>query len=107
MITARRISLAIAASGLTVLVVFALLAVHPIPVLSPDFVAVGFILASPILDIAPASLVHALAPRGGPDAVAWAVAIGTFLAWFVVFFGLWFGFLLLRDKPWRHSGSPR
>ena len=105
--TARRLLISTGASALTVFVIFIVLAVHPIRLLSPDFVAVGFLLASPILDIAPESLIHALAPRGGPDAVAWAVAIGTFLAWFVVFFGLWFGLLLLRDKPWRRSGSPR
>ena len=85
----RRISIAAASSAATVLVLFTLLAVYPVPVLSPAFVAVGFPLAHPILEVAPESLVRAVAPQGGPEAVAWAVALGTFLIWFVVFFGLW------------------
>jgi hypothetical protein len=83
-------SIAAASSAVTVVVLFTLLAVYPIPILSPAFVAVGFPLAYPILEVAPDSLVRAVAPQGGPEAVAWAVALGTFLAWFVVFFGLWF-----------------
>ncbi len=75
------------------LLIFTLLAVYPIPIISPGFVAVGFKLAYPILDIAPDSLIRAVAPEGGPDAVAWAVALGTFLTWFVVFFVLWFAAL--------------
>ena len=86
---ARRISIAAASSAVTVLVLFTLLAVYPIPVLSPAFVSVGFPLAYPILEVAPERLVHAVAPQGGPEAVAWAVALGTFLIWFVLFFALW------------------
>ena len=86
---ARRISIAAASSAVTVVVLFTLLAVFPIPILSPAFVAVGFPLAYPILEVAPESLVRAVAPQGGPEAVAWAVALGTFVTWFVLFFGLW------------------
>lgn len=86
----RRISMALAASVLTVIAIFALLAIYPIPLLSPGFVAVGFPLAYPILAIAPDSFIHALAPEGGPDAVAWAVALGTLLTWSAIFFVPWF-----------------
>ena len=96
---AWRISIAAAVSAVTVLVLFTLLALYPVPVLSPAFVAVGFALAYPILEIAPESLVRVVAAQDGPEAVAWAVALGTFLTWFVVFFGLWFAVLrLLRRK---------
>ena len=86
---ARRISIAAASSAVTVVVLFTLLAVFPIPILSPAFVAVGFPLAYPILEVAPESVVRAVAPQGGPEAVAWAIALGTFVTWFVVFFALW------------------
>ena len=86
---ARRLSIAAASSAVTVVVLFTLLAAFPIPILSPAFVAVGFALAYPILELAPEGLVRAVAPQGGPEAVAWAVALGTFLTWFVLFFGLW------------------
>lgn len=87
---ARRISIAAVSSAVTVVVLFTLLAVYPIPIISPAFVAVGYPLAYPILEVAPESLVRAVAPQGGPEAVAWAIALGTFLTWFVLFFGLWF-----------------
>jgi hypothetical protein len=86
----RRTFMAMGASVLTVIIIFTLLAVYPIPVLSPTFVAVGFPLAYPILEIVPDSFIHALAPGGGPDAVAWAVAVGTFITWSAIFFVLWF-----------------
>jgi hypothetical protein len=82
-------SIAAASSAVTVAVLFTLLAVYPIPVFSPAFVAVGYPLAYPILEVAPESLVRAVAPQGGPEAVAWAVAAGTFLTWFALFFCLW------------------
>jgi hypothetical protein len=90
MSTAGRISIAAAASALTVGIVFALLAVYPTPPIGRAFLAVGRPLAHFILEFAPDSFIRALAPQGGPDAVAWAIALGTFLTWFVPFFGLAF-----------------
>jgi hypothetical protein len=86
--TGTRISLAAAASALTVAIVFALLAVYPIPPIGRAFLAVGKPLGHLILEFAPDSFIGALAPQGGPDAVAWSIALGTFLTWLVPVFGL-------------------
>jgi hypothetical protein len=97
MSTAERISIAAAASALMVLIVFTLLAVYPIPRIGRAFLAVGYPLGHLILEFAPESVIRALAPQGGPDAVAWAIALGTFFTWFVPLFGLAF-FLLGRMR---------
>jgi len=102
MSTAGRISIAVAASALTVGIVFTLLALYPIPLIGSAFLAVGHPLGHLILEFAPDSFIRALAPQGGPDAVAWAIALGTFLTWFVPVFAL--AFVLLGRK--RSNSTP-
>jgi hypothetical protein len=95
---AGRISIAVAGSALTVALIFTLLARISIPLIGRPFLAVGEPLGYFILEFAPAGLLRALAPQGGPDAVAWAMALGIIVTWFVLFFGLWF-FALGRRRP--------
>jgi hypothetical protein len=90
MSSAARLSIAAGASAITVLVVFALLALYPVPRIARAFLAVGKPLGHFILEFAPDSVIRMLAPHGGPDAVAWAIAIGTFVTWFVPVFALAF-----------------
>jgi hypothetical protein len=100
---AGRIAIAAAAAALTVAVVFAFLVIYPMPLLGRGFVLAGYPLGQVILEFAPDAFIRALAPEGGPEAVGWAIALGTFSTWFVVFFGVWF-FILWRfrsDTPLR------
>jgi hypothetical protein len=87
---AGRISIAVAASALSVALIFALLAKVSIPLIGRPFLAVGEPLGYLILEFAPDGLLRTFAPQGGPDAVAWAMALGIIATWFVLFFGLWF-----------------
>jgi hypothetical protein len=100
MSTAGRISIAAATAALTVALIFALLVVYPIPAVGQAFVLAGYPVGKAILEFAPDAFIRTMAPEGGPEAVGWAIAFGTFSTWFVVFFGVWF-FLLgrLRRKP--------
>jgi hypothetical protein len=93
---AGRISIAVAGSALTVGLIFTLLAKISIPLIGRPFLAVGEPLGYVILEFAPDAFLRALAPQGGPDAVAWAMALGIIMTWFVLFFGLWY--LLLGRK---------
>ena len=88
-----RIAIAVAASALTVALIFALLSKVSIPLIGRPFLAVGEPLGYLILEFAPAGLLRALAPQGGPDAVAWAMALGIMVTWFVLLFGVWFALL--------------
>ena len=87
---AGRICIAAAASALTVGLVFALLSKVSIPLIGRPFLAVGEPLGYLILEFAPDGFLRAFAPQGGPDAVAWAMALGIIVTWFVLFFGLWY-----------------
>lgn len=86
----KRISIAAAASAATVALIFAVLTVYPVPVVGGLLVAAGFPLGVLIVFITPDSFIRELAPSGGPDAVAWAFAIGALITWFVIFLGLWY-----------------
>ena len=90
MSTIRRLSAAAAASVVSVAAIFALLAVYPISTVGPFFIAVGFPLGELIFRAAPESFIRELAPQGGPDAVGWAIALGTLFTWFVLFLPVWF-----------------
>ncbi len=102
MSVAKRILIAVAASAVTVGVVFSLLTIFPIPVVGGAFVAVGFPLGILIFEATPERFVRELAAQGGPDAVSWAIALGTLITWFALCFGLWF--LALRRK--RSNSTP-
>jgi hypothetical protein len=67
-----------------------LLGAYPIPAIGRVFVSVGIPLGYLIVEATPDSFLHELAPQGGPDAVAWAFAIGALLTWFVLFFAVCF-----------------
>ena len=96
---AGRIVIAAAAAALTVTLVFALLVKVSIPLIGRPFLAVGSPLGYLILEFAPDSFLRALAPQGGPDAVAWAMALGIIVTWYVIFFGLWWAVLrMARDR---------
>ena len=69
---------------------YLLLDVLPYPILGRVFVAAGFPLGYLIFEATPSSFIHDLAPSGGPDAIAWAIAIGTLLTWFALFFAVCF-----------------
>ena len=87
---AGRIAIAAAASALTVALIFTLLTRVSIPPIGRPFLAVGTPLGQLILEFAPDSFIRMLAPQGGPDAVAWALALGSIVTWFALFFALWF-----------------
>ena len=97
MTTAKRALMAVGASAATVAIVFALLAVFPVPAIGGLFVVVGLPFAQVILAATPTSFTHELAPQGGPDAVGWAVALGAIGTWFLACFGAWF-FVLGRTR---------
>jgi hypothetical protein len=90
MSTAGRVAIAAAAAALSVALAFALLGSVSIPLLGRPFLAVGSPLGHLILEFAPDALLRALAPQGGPDAVAWAMALGILATWFALFFAAWF-----------------
>jgi len=100
MSTAGRICISAAAAALTFAAIFALLVAHPIPLVGQVFVRAGYPLGQAILEFAPAGFIRTLAPEGGPEAVGWAMALGMFATWFVVFFAAW---LLLL---WRVGRRP-
>jgi hypothetical protein len=106
MSTTGRISIAAAAGALTVALVFALLVAYPIPPVGRIFVLVGYPVGQAILEFAPDAFVRALAPEGGPEAVGWAIALGTFSTWFVVFFGVWFFVLGRVSAKGRAASGP-
>jgi hypothetical protein len=93
MSTGKRISAAAVASAATVAVIFGALTIYPIPAVGGVFVAAGFPLGALIVLVTPDSFIRELAPSGGPDAVAWAFAIGALITWFVLFLGLWYAIL--------------
>ncbi|HYR36257.1 MAG TPA: hypothetical protein VEQ87_18340 [Burkholderiales bacterium] len=93
-------AIAAAAAALMVALIFTLLVVFPIPPIGRAFVLVGYPLGQAILEFAPDAFIRALAPEGGPEAVGWAIALGTFSTWFVVFFGVWY-FVLWRFRSTR------
>jgi hypothetical protein len=106
MSTTGRISIAAAASAAIVGIAFILLAAYPIPAIGRAFLAVGFPLGTLILEFAPDSAIRALAPDGGPDAVAWAIALGTLLTWFVLLFCLLYAALtLMRSNSTPHPDA--
>ena len=106
MSTARRISIAAAASAVSVAVIFTLLTVYPIPTISSAFAAVGFPLGEFIFRAAPDSFVRELAPQGGPDAIGWAMALGALLTWLVLLFAVWFVVLgRMRSNSSPHSDA--
>jgi hypothetical protein len=85
---------------------FALLAMFPVPPLGRAFLAVGRPLGFLILEFAPDALMRGLAPQGGPDAVAWAYALGSLLTWFALFFGAGCLLLRLRAATSRRRSAP-
>jgi len=104
--TARRISIAAAASAATVALVFGALTIYPMPTIGGVFVVVGFPLGALILHVTPDSFIRELAPSGGPDAVGWAFAIGALIIWFVVFLGVWFAILRhMRSNSTPHTDA--
>jgi xanthosine utilization system XapX-like protein len=94
--SAGRVFIAAAASAILVGIIFALLVVFPIPPLGRAFVLAGYPLGHFILEFAPEVFIRALAPHGGPDAVGWSIALGTFLTWFALIFGVWLAVLWAR-----------
>jgi hypothetical protein len=102
MFTAKRMSVAAAASAVTVALIFGALTIYPIPIVGGVFVAAGFPLGALILHVTPDSFIRELAPSGGPDAVGWAFGLGALVTWFVVFLGLWF--VILRHM--RSNSTP-
>ncbi len=86
--------------------VYSLLDVLPYPILGKVFVAVGFPLGFLIFEATPKSFIHGLAPSGGPDAIAWAIAIGTLLTWFAIFFVVCFIAIgRVRSNPAAHPDA--
>ena len=86
---AGRICICAAAAALTVAAIFAMLVAHPIPLVGQVFVRAGYPVGQAILEFAPEGFIRTLAPQGGPEAVGWAMALGMFATWFVVFFAAW------------------
>ena len=103
MSTAGRIWISAASAALTVAAIFAFLVAHPIPLVGQVFVRAGYPVGKAILEFAPDGFIRALAPEGGPEAVGWAMALGMFTTWFVVFFAAW---LLVLWRVGRRRSAP-
>ena len=99
----RRISTAAVASAATVGLIFGVLTIYPVPIVGGVFAAAGFPLGALIFHLTPDSVIHDIAPSGGPDAVAWAIAFGALVTWFLVFLALWMLVLRrMRSNPTPH-----
>ena|SRR6267143_3123180 len=86
----KRVGISAVLAAALVGAVYSLLDVLPYPILGRVFVAAGFPLGYLIFEATSESFIHDLAPSGGPDAIAWAIAIGTLLTWFAFFFAVCF-----------------
>jgi hypothetical protein len=101
---AARLAVAAAASAATVVVAFMLLAIYRVPLLGQAFLTIGRPLGYLILEFAPDTFLRALAPQGGPDAIAWAFALGAILTWTALLAGAWY--VALGHLRTRSAGRP-
>ena len=77
-------------SALLVAVLFLVLGLVEGSLAGRIFVAAGFPLGALSLQVLPDSVLRAVAPEGGPNAVAWVFAFSALATWFVLVFAVCF-----------------
>ncbi len=90
MSTTKRLLVSGVSAAVLVVAVCGVLVVFPFPPIGRVLVAAGFPLAYVIGALLPHSILAAVAPEGGPDAVGWIFALSTLITWFAILFTVCF-----------------